>query len=134
MKAILDTNVVLRYLLNDDARQSTVARTLMAQARGLVLPIPVLCEVAWILSRTLKIEKDKVADAIEALVKSPKVETRDAAVAAGIAFLRAGGDFADGAIAREGRDMGGNVFATFDKGAAKLHAKLLPDVSMKLLA
>ncbi len=131
MKAILDTNVVLRYLLNDDARQATAARTLMAQARGLVLPTPVLCEVAWILSRTLKIEKDKVADAIETLLKSPKVETRDAAVSAGIAFLRAGGDFSDGVIAGEGRDMGGNVFFTFDKGATKLHAKLFPAPPVK---
>jgi len=133
MKAILDTNVVLRYLLDDDARQAATARKLVRQAKRLVIPVPVLCEVAWILSRSLKIDKAKVADAIEALVKSPKVEADRATVLAGLAFLRAGGDFADGAIAQEGNDMGGNVFATFDKQAATLHAKLLTGASVKLL-
>lgn len=134
MKAILDTNVVLRYLLNDDVRQAATARKLVRAAKRLVIPTTVLCEAAWILSRTLKIDKTKVADAIEALVKSPKVEANRAAVTAGVAFLRAGGDFADGAIAREGSDMGGSVFATFDKQAASLHAKLLKGASVKLLA
>ena len=134
MKAILDTNVVLRYLLDDDAKQAATARKLVRQAKRLVIPVPVLCEVAWILSRTLKIDKAKVADAVEALVKSPKVEADRAAVVAGVAFLRAGGDFADGAIAQEGSDMGGNVFATFDKQAATLHAKLLKGAPVKLLA
>jgi len=134
MKAILDTNVVLRYLLDDDARQAAAARKLVRAAKRLVIPTTVLCEAAWILSRTLKIDKTKVADAIEALVKSPKVEAHRAAVAAGVAFLRAGGDFADGAIAQEGSDMGGNVFTTFDKQAAALHAKLLKGAPVKLLA
>ena len=43
-----------------------------------------------------------------------------AAVEAGLALLEAGGDFADGAIAFEGRRLGGEIFATFDKKAAAL--------------
>lgn len=134
MKAILDTNVVLRYLLDDDAGQAATARKLVRQAKRLVIPVPVLCEVAWILLRHLKIDKAKVADAIEALVSSPKVEAGHAAIAAGLAFLRAGGDFADGAIAQEGSDMGGNVFVTFDKQAAALHARLLKGAAVELLS
>ncbi|MBZ0222418.1 MAG: type II toxin-antitoxin system VapC family toxin [Dokdonella sp.] len=133
MRAILDTNVVLRYLLDDDAGQAATARKLVRQAKRLVIPVPVLCEVAWILLRHLKIDSAKVADAIDALTKSPKVETERTVVAAGIDFLRAGGDFADGAIAQEGSDMGGNVFVTFDRQAATLHTKLLKGAAVKLL-
>ena len=39
---------------------------------------------------------------------------------AGLAVLGAGGDFADGAIAYEGRWMGGETFVSFDKQAILL--------------
>jgi predicted nucleic-acid-binding protein len=43
-----------------------------------------------------------------------------AAVEAGLASLRAGGDFADGVIAHEGRRMGADVFVSFDRRAVAL--------------
>lgn len=39
---------------------------------------------------------------------------------AGLKHLRAGGDFADGVIAHEGRRMGASLFVTFDLRAARL--------------
>jgi len=41
---------------------------------------------------------------------------------AGLAMLDAGGDFADGVIAFEGRRLGGPVFASFDRRATELIA------------
>ncbi len=46
------------------------------------------------------------------------VQTHTASVEAGLAFLDSGADFADGVIAHEGRQLGGDVFITFDKDAA----------------
>jgi predicted nucleic-acid-binding protein len=46
------------------------------------------------------------------------------AVEAGLALLDEGGDFADGIIAFEGASLGGAIFATFDKDAAKRLRKL----------
>jgi hypothetical protein len=40
-----------------------------------------------------------------------------AAAEAGLTMLAAGGDFADGVIAFEGRRLGGDIFASFDRGA-----------------
>jgi predicted nucleic-acid-binding protein len=48
------------------------------------------------------------------------VETDRPSVEAGLTLLRAGGDFADGVIAFEGRRAGGEIFLTFDKQAARL--------------
>ena len=42
----LDTNVVLRYLLNDDARQSAKARALLNSGERFWLPVSVVLEVA----------------------------------------------------------------------------------------
>jgi len=41
---------------------------------------------------------------------------------AGLTLLEAGGDFADGAIAYEGRWLGADTFVSFDKRAVKLMA------------
>jgi predicted nucleic-acid-binding protein len=60
------------------------------------------------------------------------VEANRPAVEAGLAFLDAGGDFADGAIAYEGSWLGADTFVSFDTQAVKLmnaqgrSARLLP--------
>lgn len=41
----------------------------------------------------------------------------------GLAFLKAGGDFADGLIAYEGSWLGGDTFVSFDKKAVALVAE-----------
>lgn len=48
------------------------------------------------------------------------VVTDRAAIEAGLAVIDAGGDFADGVIAFEGRWLGGETFVSFDKKAVKL--------------
>jgi len=48
------------------------------------------------------------------------VVTNIPAVEAGLAVLDKGGDFADGAIAYEGRWLGGEEFVSFDKEAVSL--------------
>ena len=55
--------------------------------------------------------------AIEALTEIDAVVTDMPAAEAGLAALRAGGDFADGAIASQGESLGGSVFASFDRAA-----------------
>jgi len=58
-----------------------------------------------------------IASAIEAIADIDAVATDSPAVDAGLAALRAGGDFADGAIASQGGRLGGAVFASFDRSA-----------------
>ena len=54
---------------------------------------------------------------------APNVAMDGPAVAAGLAMLKAGGDFADGAIAYEGAWLGGETFVSFDKKAVTAIAK-----------
>ena len=51
------------------------------------------------------------------MLAAANVAVNRPAVEAGLAMLAAGGDFADGVIAYEGRWWGGETFVSFDKKA-----------------
>lgn len=72
------------------------------------------------LLRVYGLQPDDVAAAIRALLGAPKVKVNRPAVDAGLAMLEAGGDFADGVMAYEGRWLGGDSFVSFDKRAVAL--------------
>jgi predicted nucleic-acid-binding protein len=62
----------------------------------------------------------EVAHSIRSLIDSENVVTNQPAVEAGLEFLDKGGDFADGAIAYEGRWLGAEEFVSFDKEAVSI--------------
>ena len=117
MRITADTNLLVRAVVEDDAAQAATARELLARATLIAVPIPVLCEFSWVLRRGYGYGADDVAAAIEAIVGVDSIVSDLPAVDAGLAALRAGGDFADGAIASQGERLGGTVFASFDRSA-----------------
>lgn len=120
MKLTIDTNVLVRAVLQDDAQQAGKAATLLQEAALIAVPLPCLCEMAWVLLKGAKLSRADVAQAIRALSSSDKVVMNRPAVEAGLAMLESGGDFADGVIAFEGSWLGGEVFVSFDKKAVAL--------------
>lgn len=122
MKITPDTNLLVRLLVNDDERQNRLAREELERAELIVLALPTLCELAWVLSRGYRVSSRGVADAMIGLLESKNVVTNRPAVEAGIALLEASGDFADGAIAHEGRSLGADEFVSFDRKAVRLLA------------
>ncbi|MDE0270493.1 MAG: type II toxin-antitoxin system VapC family toxin [Gammaproteobacteria bacterium] len=117
MRITVDTNVLLRTILRDDTEQADAAEALLARATVLAIPIPVFCELSWVLRRSYQQTASQVADTIQAICAIETVVTDKPAVDAGTKVLRSGGDFADGAIARQGESLGGTVLATFDRRA-----------------
>ena len=120
MKIIADTNVLVRVLTRDHPRQNKAAEAPLAGAEVVALAIPALCELVWVLSQGYKIPSADIAGAIRHLIDSANVVVDRPAAEAGLAMLAAGGDFADGVIAHEGRWLGADTFVTFDKKAARL--------------
>lgn len=112
-----DTNVLLRVLVQDDMEQARAAQALLSRATVVAVPLPVLCELAWVLRRAYARGPHDIAAAIEGVARIETVATDRPAVEAGLAVLRAGGDFADGVIAHQGGSLGGSVFASFDRRA-----------------
>lgn len=120
LKITVDTNVLIRLFALDDPGQLSLAERLLREAEVIVVPLPVWCEFVWVLGRLRRIRPERLADGIETLLAAPNLVTDLAAVHVGIAMLRAGGDFADGAIAENGAALGGTVFVSFDRGAVAL--------------
>ena len=117
VKITADMNVLLRAVVADDAEQAAAARALLLQASVVAVPVPVFCELAWVLKRTYTRSAAEIAAAIETLTELDVIATDLPAVEAGLATLQAGGDFADGVIAHQGEALGGTVFASFDRRA-----------------
>lgn len=123
MKITADTNVLVRILTGDDERQSRIAQSTLARADMVAVTIPALCELVWVLARGYKIDVAEIAAAIRGLINSANVVVSRPAAEAGLVLLEAGGDFADGAIAFEGSQLGAETFVSFDKKAVKFLAK-----------
>jgi predicted nucleic-acid-binding protein len=120
VKITVDTNVLLRDSLHDDPRQTRIAGMALRKAEQIVIPLTVLCEFVWVLRRGYKISTTDVAHAIEQLIGASNVVTNRPAIEAGLATLTAGGDFADGVIAFEGKQLGAEEFVSFDEKAISL--------------
>jgi predicted nucleic-acid-binding protein len=115
-----DTNILVRAAVGDDPVQTPVAERVLREAETIAVPVPVLCEFVWVLARGYRRDATEIAASIRRLVDSATVSVDRPAVEAGLRFLEAGGDFADGVIAFEGRRLGGDVFASFDQKAVSI--------------
>jgi predicted nucleic-acid-binding protein len=122
----LDTNVLLRFLLNDDTAQgqraeATLRRRCTPDDPGFINHI-VLCELAWVLGARYGYSRNDLADAIEALCASESVHV-DAAPLVELAlrhYRASRADFADCLLALLNRAAGCETTLTFDRAAASL--------------
>ncbi|WP_447954114.1 type II toxin-antitoxin system VapC family toxin [Sphingopyxis chilensis] len=129
MKITADTNILVRVIVEDDPRQSRIAERFLEEATLVALPVTVLCELCWVLSRTYRFDAAEIARVIRTLTGADNVPTESQAVEAGLAMLDAGGDFADGVIAHSGQWFGGDTFVSFDQKAVAL----LKEQGMKVM-
>lgn len=120
MKISVDTNILVRAVVRDDPVQGDLAAKLLTEASLIAIALPCLCEFVWVLRRVYGFGTQDIAAAIEALMSTAHVEVNRPAVEAGLAVLRAGGDFADGVIAFEGAWLGGETFVSFEHKAVAL--------------
>jgi len=117
-----DTNILLRATIADDPDQARQAQALLDEADLVAMPLPVLCEFVWVSRSAYRLPARAIADVIRTWLTSPTVRLDRSAVEAGLGVLEAGGDFADGVIAFAGRQIGGAVFASFDRRSVELVA------------
>ncbi len=120
MKLAVDTNVLVRAVVQDDPAQASVAAKVLNDAALIAIALPCLCEFVWVLLRVYGLQASDAATAIRALLAAGNVEVNRPAVEVGLKVLEAGGDFADGVIAYEGNWLGGETFVSFDKKAVAL--------------
>ena len=74
----VDTNVLLRYLLQDDKSQSSKANKLFSSENKILITDVVLCETVWILKgKRYKLQKEDLLQVISQLFKEPNLEFED---------------------------------------------------------
>ena len=120
----LDTNVVVRFLAQDDDAQSPIATQLisrLSRAQPGFISAIVLAEISWVLARAYKVSRQDIAQTVEGLLRSAElvVENAEAAYRA-LALYRASnaGEFADALIAQTAALAGASETVTFDRRAA----------------
>ena len=122
----LDTNVLVRYIAQDDPVQSKIAtdfieRRLTERDPGFI-SIVAMTEMVWVLERAYGRSVLEVAKAIERTLQADVlvVENEQEVFTAMIALKEGRGSFADGLIAALGAKAGCSTTLTFDRKALRL--------------
>ena len=124
--AALDTNVLVRYVVQDDIGQLAAAKRLIdrcvAEGRSLFVPVTVTLELEWVLRASFGYVKDDVLRVLSNLFSAAELtfESERALEVALQLYREGSADFADClhiALATEADEQ---PLWTFDKGAAKV--------------
>lgn len=126
----LDTNVLVRYLTLDDARQSALAvdifDSLSADSPGFV-SLVVMVELIWVLESSYGFKKDRIIETVDGLLRSKElaVERAGAVRQALRRFATSRADFADCLIERCCQEAECQYTVTFDRKAAAAGMRLI---------
>ncbi|UUZ76186.1 type II toxin-antitoxin system VapC family toxin [Polaromonas sp. P1(28)-13] len=120
----LDTNVLVRYIMQDDAKQSKLAsrliESLTVEEPGF-FPLVAVIELVWVLSSSFELVRAQVVSALEVLLQTKEIQVERAEVVwrAVRVYRGSSADFADCLVERSAAGAGCVRTMTFDRGAAK---------------
>ena len=120
MRAV-DTNVLVRLVTRDDARQVAAAEAFVT--RGAWVPHLALAEAMWVLTSVYDRGPEEIATAVEMLLNHQHLTIQDSeAVAAAVASFRRRPalGFSDCLVLQVARKAGHLPLGTFDRGLSKL--------------
>ena len=126
----IDTNVIVRYLVGDEAEQAEAARALLD---GLTPDDPgficreVVIETAWVLERSYRFTRAQVAEALMDLTASDSlvVENSDDVAAAAYLYRQGGAGFSDLMVLSAAERAGATPLYTFDRRLARMEGAVL---------
>ena len=126
----LDTNVIIRYLVTDVPEQAEAARSLINQLTpdnpGFICR-EVVIETAWVLERSYRFPRTRIAEALMELAASDSlvVEDGDDVVAAAHRYRQGGVGFSDLMILAAAERVGAAPLYTFDRRLARMQGVVL---------
>jgi len=121
----IDTNVIVRYLTQDDRVQSLAAKRIFEQRltaeRPGFISVVVMVETAWVLERAYRASRRAIAASFEALLTTDTlvIESEQEVYLATISLLGGTASFADALIAALGAKAGCSYTLTFDRKASQ---------------
>ena len=117
----LDTNVLVRYLTQDDPAQFAKAAAFIDAAsereERFLVNTPVVCELVWVLTAVYDYSREEIAEALEQIFTTAQfeIERLDEARQALGDFRSSKADFSDALIGRINRSLGATHTVTFDR-------------------
>ncbi len=120
----LDTNVLVRYIMQDDAAQSAKASALLdaltVDAPGWISLVSMV-ELVWVLNASYGLDRTQIINALEAMLRSKELQIERAEIVwkAVRVYRQSKADFADSLIACSAEAAGCTHTMTFDRVAAK---------------
>jgi len=117
----LDTNLLVRYIVRDEPRQTAAATRLIesactAETPG-VVTLVVLCELVWVLGRGYGYRRAAIAGVVRGILAAEDLHVERAEIAwqAVNAYEEGKADYADYVIGLAGRGEKAEVTVTFDR-------------------
>lgn len=120
----LDTNILVRYIMQDDSKQAALAtrlvESLSAESPGFI-PLVSVVEIAWVLLSAYSLSREQLIEAFELVLRTKELIVEQAEIVwkAVRVFRSSHADFADCLIAQSAASAGCEKTVTFDRGAAK---------------
>ncbi len=120
----LDTNVLVRYIMQDDPKQSPKATALVESLDGVgsgYITLVSMVELVWVLTASFGLTRAQVSQALDGIIRTKqfKIENAEQIVRALRVFKLGKSDFADCLIERSANSAGCVKTVTFDVNAAK---------------
>jgi predicted nucleic-acid-binding protein len=122
----LDTNILVRYLAQDDPEQSAKANRIvehdLTEANPGFVSVVAMTETVWVLERAYGVSDLQIAAAVEEMLQADflSVECEQEVFTAAAALKEGRGSFADALIAALGEKAGCSWTLTFDRKASRL--------------
>jgi len=122
----LDTNILVRYLTQDDPTQSPKATEIierrLTEGKPGFVSIVAMVETVWVLERAYGLTPLEIVRAVERILQTDVllVEDEQEVFTAMIALKNGQGSFADAVIAARGAKRGCSQTLTFDRKALRL--------------
>ncbi len=124
MKALVDTNVLVRHLTGDPPAQAARATRFLAEAPALVLTEIVAAELVYVLESFYRVARAEVADLVRAVIAFPSIETeRPAELVRALQLYEVERlDFVEATLVARAEATGVGAIASFDRALDRIHS------------
>ena len=120
-KAVIDTNLLVRYLINDDQKKAEAVDNLLDRAaKGevrIIVPSVVIAELVWVLESFYQLKADAILELVEAIINTSGLDVTDKStiIPALRLYKSKSIDFIDAWIIEFAKERGVKTIYTFDK-------------------
>ena len=119
-RVVVDTNLLVRYLTEDDPAKAMSVDALLKKARlgkiKILFPSVVVAELVWELESFYRMSREQISELVNAILHTPGIEVQDEAIISGATrfYGQTNIDFVDAWIIEFAKTLGVKKIHTFD--------------------